>query len=63
MEPQYHIVYDEYELDQLLNSEKSHIGDNITLVTNNQMGVKTYKIAEEKKKILKLIRDYDGSYE
>ena len=37
--------------------------DNITLVTNNQMGVKTYKIAEEKKKILKLIRDYDGSYE
>lgn len=63
MEPQYHIVYDEYELDQLLNSDKSHIGDNITLVTNNQMGVKTYKIAEEKKKILKLIRDYDGSYE
>jgi len=63
MEPHHHIVYDEYELDQLLNSEKSHIGDNITLVTNNQMGVKTYKITEEKKKILKLIRDYDGSYE
>ena len=63
MESHHHIVYDEYELDQLLNSEKSHIGDNITLVTNNQMGVKTYKITEEKKKILKLIRDYDGSYE
>lgn len=60
-----HYDYFEGEEDKIdLILQKGKVGDTVTYIKNNQMGVLYYKIEKDGvKKELKLIGDYDGFFD